>query len=75
MFSYSFSIIVCVPILTNVPNHFNFQRIIFCPELYMDKSFSLIKLAVIMCESVLDMKDWKRDVLTCGIAELLYLNF
>ena len=64
VFSSSCSISVCIPILTNVPTPFNFQRINFCPKPYMDKSLSLIKFTIIMCESILDMKDCSGEVLT-----------
>jgi hypothetical protein len=64
VFSCSSSISVCNPILTNVPTPLNFQRIKFCPKPYMDKSLSLIKFTIIMCESILDMKDCNGKVLT-----------
>jgi hypothetical protein len=36
----------------------------FCLKPYIDKSLSLIKFTIIMCESVLDMKDCNGEVLT-----------
>ena len=75
VFSCSSSVSVCVPILTNVPNLFNFQRIKFCSKPYMDMSLSLINLAIIICESALNMKDCNGEVLTWGIAKLLHLKF
>ena len=41
----------------------------------MDKLLSLIKLAIIMCEFVLDMKDCKDEVMTQGIVEGLDFHF
>ena len=64
---------VCFLILTNVPNLFNFQHINFCPKLYMDISFSLIKPAIIVCDSVLGMKYCNGEVLKWGIGELFSL--
>ena len=66
VFSSSCSSSVCDPILTNVPNLFDFQRINFCPKSYMEKSLSLIKLAIIICESILDMKDCNGEVFDMG---------
>ena len=64
VFSFSSSISVCNPILTNVPTPLNFQRIKFCLRPCMDKSLSLIKFTIIMCESILEMKDCNGEVLT-----------
>ena len=75
LFMFHWCVRVCSPILTNVPNLFNFQRINFCPKLYMDKSLSLIKLAIIMCDSVLGMKDCNGEVLRLGILEVLRFSF
>ena len=50
--------------LDQCTNSFHILTYKFCPKLYMDKSLSLIKFTIIMCESVLDMKDCNGEVLT-----------
>ena len=63
-FSSSSSISECNPISTNVPTPVNFERIKFYPKPYIDKSLSLVKFTIIMCASILDMKDCNGEVLT-----------
>ena len=50
--------------LDQCTNSFHILTYKFCPKPYMDKSLSLIKFTIIMCESVLDMKDCNGEVLT-----------
>ena len=73
--SSSISVSVCVAILTNAPNLFNFQCIKFCFKQHKEKPPSLVKLKIILCDSILDMKDCNEEVLTWRIGELLHFNF
>ena len=64
LFFSSCSISECIQILIDAPTPLSFKRINLCLELYMDKSFSLIKLAIIMRQYVFDIRDCNEEVLT-----------
>ena len=70
LFMFHWCVRVCSPILTNVPNLFNFQRINFCPKPYIDESLSLIKHRIIY---VILFLIWKIAIERCW--HRISLNF